>query len=254
MAPKSSSAAAARAPVHYELFADLQRQNGHLRLLNWGFLCGIAVLITALILMALRPMPAVRVNTDGSPELLSALSPLNAPRPEEAEFVAKTVAGYLLELTSGSVQRDLSKATNLMTADFQRAYLEKVAKDPALAALEKGNVRSVLEFDPSRTTIRAEKDPKGGHPTKYFVELAARLRVYRADVLTSPLATRYLAIRETLLVVPRGPKTLSGLLVQWFDKEAVEPPKGAPIVDANPLSPVPGPSLATHPAPETATR
>lgn len=252
MTTKPASAAAA--PVHYELFADLQRQNRHLRLLNWVSLCGAAALIGVLVLMALRPMPAVRVNSDGSPEIMNALSPVNAPRPEEAEFVAKTVAGHLLELTSGSVQRDLSKATTLMTADFQRAYLDKVAKDPALAALEKGNVRSVLEFDPSRTTIRAEKDPKDGHPTKYFVELAARLRVYRADVLTAPLATRYLAIRETLLVVPRGPKTLSGLLVQWFDKEAVEPPKGAPLVDANPLSPVPGPALAAQPSPEIPTR
>lgn len=254
MATKPTSAAATRAPVHFELFADLQRQNGHLRKLNYVMLGGLAVLVLALILMAIRPMPAVRVNTDGSPEILSSLSPVNAPRPEEAEFVAKTVAGHLLELTSGSVQRDLAKATTLMTSDFQRAYLDKVAKDPALAALEKGNVRSVLEFDPSRTQIRAEKDPKDGHPIKYFVELAGRLRVYRADVLTAPLATRYLAIRETLLVVPRGPKTLSGLLVQWFDKEAVEPPKGAPIVDANPLTPVPGPTLATQPAQETAAR
>ena len=89
-----------------------------------------------------------------------------------------------------------------------------------------------------------EKDPRDGRPIKYFVELASRLRVYRADVLTSPLATRYLVIRVTLVVVPRGPKTLSGLLVSWFDKESVEAPKGAPIVDANPLTPPPGPTLA----------
>ncbi len=233
-----------KAPVHYELFADLQKQNGHLRrnnILHWAF---DALLVVTLVLTTFRPMVAVRINNDGSPEILSALAPVNAPGPEEAEFVAKTVAAHLLELTSGSVQRDLAKATALMTAEFQHVYLDKVSKDEALGAIEKGNVRSALEFDPKQTVIRAQKD-KAGRPVKYFVELAGRLRVYRADVLTAPLATRYLAIRSTLLVVPRGPKTLSGLLVEWFDKESVESPR-SPTVDANPLTPPPGPALA-HP-------
>jgi hypothetical protein len=242
----------ARVPVHYELFADLARQNSHLRKLNYVMLGGWALLVLALILLSLRPLTAVRVHTDGSPELLSSLSPVNAPGPEEAEFVAKLASNQLLELTSGSVQRDLGKATSLMTAEFQRVYLDKVSKDPALTAIEKGNVRSVLDFDAKKTNIRVERDPKDNKPLRYFVELSGRLRVYRADVLTAPLATRFLAIRVTLLVVPRGPKTLSGLLVSWFDKESVEPPKGDPTVDANPLSPAPGPTLAAPPAPETA--
>lgn len=236
-------AQAPKAPVHYELYADLARQNRHLRALSFTMLGAVLVAVVAMVLLSLRPLTAVRVNADGSPELLNALAPINAPGPEEAEFIAKTVATQLLELTSGSVQRDLAKATALMTADFQRVYLEKVSKDPALGALESGNVRSVIEYDPGRTVIRAEKDADG-RPAKYFVELAARLRVYRADVLTAPLATRYLAIRVTLMVVPRGPRTLSGLLVHWFDKEAVEAPKGAPMVDSNPLTPPPGPQLA----------
>ncbi len=231
-----------KASVHYELFADLQKQNGHLRrnnLIHWGF---DALLVSALVLMTFRPMPAVRVDGDGSPELLDALAPLNAPAPEEAEFVSRMVATHLLELTSGSVQRDLTRATSLMTADFQHVYLEKVGKDPALGAIEKGNVRSVLDFEPKGTTVRAQKD-KDGRPIKYFVELSGRLRVYRADVLTAPLTTRYLAIRTTLLVVPRGLNTLSGLLVEWFDKQPIEPPR-TPSVDANPLTPPPGPALA----------
>jgi hypothetical protein len=237
-------------PVHYELWADLKRQNGHLRALNYVMLGGWALLVVALILLSLRPLMAVRVHTDGSPELLSSLAPINAPGPEEAEFVAKLASTQLLELTSGSVQRDLAKASALMTAEFQRVYLDKVSKDPALTAIEKGNVRSVLDFDAKKTNIRVERDSKDNKPLKYFVELAGRLRVYRADVLTSPLATRFMVIRVTLLVVPRGPRTLSGLLVSWFDKESVEAPRGDPSVDANPLTPAPGPALAPAPTSE----
>ena len=234
---------APRSPVHYELYADLAHQNTHLRRNNWLHWGVHLAFVAVLLLTSMRPLAAVRVQSDGTPELLNALAPVNAPGPEEAEYVSKTVATHLLELTSGSVQRDLSKAMQLMTAEFQRVYNDKVSKDQTLAALEKGNVRSVLDFDPSKTSIRAEKD-KDGRPSKYYVELAGRLRVYRADVLTAPLAIRYLAIRTTLLVVPRSPKTLSGLLLSWFDKESVEAPKGAPTVDSNPLaSPVPGPAL-----------
>jgi hypothetical protein len=146
------------------------------------------------------------------------------------------VATHLLELTSGSVQRDLAKGMALMTASFQRVYSDRVLKDETLAAIEKGNVRSILDFDPKATEIRGEKDDKG-RPTRYFVQLAGRLRLYRADFLTAPVATRHLAIRTTLVVVPRGPKTLNGLLVEWFDKESVpDAQSGAPAPDPNPLS------------------
>ena len=239
----AATSTARKTSVHYELYADLARQNAHLRRNNWLHWGVHLTLVAVFLLTMMRPLAAVRVNLDGSPELLNALAPVNAPGPEEAEYVSRSVATHLLELTSGSVQRDLAKAMSLMTANFSRTYQEKVSKDQALGALEKANVRSVLDFDPSRTAIRAEKD-RDGRPTKYFVELAGRLRVYRGDVLTVPLAVRYMNIRTTLLVVPRGPKTLSGLLVEWFDKEPVEAPRGGPSVDTNPLSPVPGPPLA----------
>ena len=223
------------APKQYELWADLARQNGHLRRNNYIHWAVDVALVTALALISFRPMTAVRVMTDGSAEVIGPLTPLNAPAPEEAEHVSRLVATHLLELTSGSVQRDLAKGMALMTASFQRVYSDRVLKDETLAAIEKGNVRSILDFDPKATEIRGEKDDKG-RPTRYFVQLAGRLRLYRADVLTAPIATRYLAIRTTLVVVPRGPKTLNGLLVEWFDKEAVPAQSGAPAPDPNPLS------------------
>ncbi len=229
-------------PVHYELFHDLQRQNAHLRRNNWLHWIVQIAFVALFVLIMLRPLSAVRVNPDGSPEMLSTVPSVNYPGPEEAEYVSRQISTHLLELTSGSVQRDLAKGFALMTAQFQSVYQKKVTDDPTLASLEKGNVRSVLDFDATKTTIRAEKDGKG-LPTKYFVELVGRLRVYRADVLTGPLAVRYLALRTTLLLVPRSKNTLNGLLVDWFDKEVIEAPKGAPTVDANPLSPAPGPRL-----------
>ncbi len=230
------------APKQYELWADLARQNEHLRRNNYIHWAATLLLAGALALVSFRPMTAVRVTADGSAEVIGPLTPLNAPAPEEAEQVSRLVAMHLLELTSGSVQRDLTKGMALMTASFQRLYSDRVVKDETLAAIEKGNVRSVLDFDTKATEIRSEKDEKG-RLTKYFVQLAGRLRLYRADVLTAPLATRHLAIRTTLVVVPRGPKTLNGLLVEWFDKEAVPAPRDAPAVNSNPLSSPIGPML-----------
>jgi hypothetical protein len=232
------------APKQYELWADLARQNAHLRRNNYIHWAALLLLVGALVLVSFRPMAAVRVASDGSAEVIGPLTPISVPAPEEAEHVSRLVATHLLELTSGSVQRDLAKGMALMTASFQRVYSDRVMKDETLAAIEKGNVRSVLDFDAKATEIRSEKDDKG-RPSKYFVQLAGRLRLYRADVLTAPLATRYLHIRTTLVVVPRGPKTLNGLLVEWFDKEAGPTPPGPPSVDSNPLSSPPRlPTLA----------
>ncbi len=231
------------APKQYELWADLARQNAHLRRNNYIHWAATLLLVGALTLISFRPMTAVRVTSDGAAEVIGPLTPVNSPAPEEAEYVSRVLATHLLELTSGSVQRDLAKGMALMTASFQHVYADRVLKDETLAAIEKGNVRSVLDFDSKATEIRSEKDDKG-RPSKYFVQLAGRLRLYRADVLTTPIATRHLAIRTTLLIVPRGPKTLSGLLAEWFDKEPVPGPRDAPAVDSNPLSPPHSSTLA----------
>ena len=63
MAAKTPSAP--KAPVHYELYAELAIQLRHSRLMNRISLAGIAFLVLAVILVSMRPLTAVRVNGDG---------------------------------------------------------------------------------------------------------------------------------------------------------------------------------------------
>lgn len=222
-------------PTHYELWADLSVQNRHLRRNNWLHWAVHLLLVVAVVLIAFRPLVAIRVDTLGKATLLDAMSTTNQPGPEEAQHVTQLAGQYLLEVTSGSVQRDLGKAMSLMTVDFARAYRDKVKDDTTLALLEKGNIRTQLTFEPQSIEVRAQKDGEG-RVTKYFVTEAARLDVYRADVLTAPLVTKSLVIRTTLLVVPRSPTTLNGLLVDFFEKEFFEAPK-TPTVTTTPTPP-----------------
>ncbi|NTX67627.1 hypothetical protein HUA74_43970 [Myxococcus sp. CA051A] len=207
-------------PDQFELWADLQRSNKHLRRFLYTLLAALLVLVLALVLTTFRPLLAVRVDSLGRADLVEVLSPANAPGPEEAEHVSRLMAGYLLELTSNSVARDLGKAYGLMTTDFASAYAAKAKEDPTLTAIEKGNLRSQLVLEPQATRVRVEKD--GDRPKTYFVELGGRLDVYRADVLTAPLLSTPVLIRVTLLVVPRGPRTLNGLLVAYFEREVIK--------------------------------
>lgn len=224
-------------PDQFELWADLAEQNKHLRRNNW-FHWGVhLLLVVAFALSSMRPMTAIRVDQLGKAELVSNVAQSNGPGPEEAEHVTRLTAHYLLDVTSGAVARDLSKAMALMTADFQRAYREKVKEDATLAALEKGNVRAETSFDPKFTQVKAEKD-RDGRVQRYFVQLNGKLDVYRADVLTAPLLTREVTVRATLLVVPRTPATLNGLLVEFFEKDYLDAPKAAPTLNTSPL-PVP---------------
>jgi hypothetical protein len=221
-------------PTQYELWADLSLQNRHLRRNNWLH-WGIHLLLVLLVAaMAFRPITAIRVDSLGKATLVDAVAPENAPGPEEAQHVSQLVSQYLLEVTSGSIQRDLGKALALMTLDFGQAYREKVKDDPSLAALEKGNVRTQLAFDAGGVEVKVAKDEQG-RVQKYFVTQVARLDVFRADVLTAPVLSRPLVIRTTLLVVPRSRGTLNGLLVDFFEKEFLEEKRGTPTLSTTPL-------------------
>lgn len=234
----------AKDPSQYELWADLAKQNKHLRRNNWFHWFVHLILVFSLFLSFNRPLMAIRVDQLGQAQLVNtANATVLEPGPEEAQQLSRTFSQYLLEVTSGSVARDLSKALGLMTAQFQRAYREKAQNDPTLAALEKGNIRSELTFDDAGTQIKAERDPKGGL-TRYFVTLSGTLKIFRADILTAPLFTRPIVIRTTLLVVPRSPRTLNGLLVDFFEKEVVETPRSPTDLNVNPLA-VPQPAAAT---------
>jgi len=218
----------------YELWADLSLQNKHLRRNNWLHWAVHLFLVTLVAAMAFRPLTAIRVDTLGKATLVDAMAPVNAPGPEEAQHVSQLLSQYLLEVSSGAVQRDLGKALGLMTQQFGQAYREKVKDDPSLAGIEKGNIRTQLTFDPQGTEVKVQRDEQG-KPTKYFVTQLARLDVFRADVLTAPVMSRPVAIRTTLLVVPRSRGTLNGLLADFFEKEFLEEKKGAPTVTTTPL-------------------
>lgn len=221
-------------PSQYELWADLSLQNKHLRRNNWLHWAVHLVLVVLTAAMAFRPLMAVRVDSLGNASLVEALQPANAPGPEEAQHVSQLVSQYLLEVTSGSVQRDLGKALALMTLDFGQAYRAKVKDDPTLAALEKGNVRTQLTFDPAGAEVKLQKDEQG-RAQKFFVTQLARLDVFRADVLTAPILSKPLVVRTTLLVVPRSRGTLNGLLVDYFEKEFLEEKPGTPTLSTTPL-------------------
>ena len=226
-------------PEQYELWADLSLQNKHLRRNNWVHWAAHLFLVLALVLAAIRPMTAIRVDHFGRAELVSGILPSNSPGPEEAEHITRLLSSHLLEVTSGAVARDLQKALGLMTSDFARAYRQKTNEDTSLALLERGNVRTQVSFDSKFTEVKAEKDG-AGRVTKYFVQLFGQAEVYRADVLTAPLLARQVRVRATLLVVPRTPNTLNGLLVDYFEKDFVtEDVDSPPPINSTPLLAVP---------------
>lgn len=223
-----------KTPTQYELWADLALQNRHLRRNNWLHWAVHGALVFLVAVMAFRPLVAIRVDSLGRASLAESVAPANGPGPEEAQHVSQLVSQYLLEVTSGAVQRDLGKALGLMTVPFGQAYREKVKDDTALAALDKGNVRTALTFDADSTEVKAQKDEQG-RVVKYFVTQLARLDVFRADVLTAPVLSRPVVLRTTLIVVPRSRGTLNGLLVDFFEKEFLEERKAAPSLTTTPL-------------------
>ncbi len=232
-----------KSPMQFELWDDVARAGRFHKCFNLVFLAVIVLLAGALVLLATRPLLAVRVDQFGRAELVGNVLPTAAPGPEEAEHVSRLVSTYLLEVTSGSVQRDLSKALALMTQRFSRAYRDVVKEDPSLAKLEQGNVRTALTFDPAQTQVKMTPDEQG-RPARYFVQLGGVLEAFRQDAYGAPLMKRPVVVRATLLVVPRSPATLNGLLVEHLEKEFPETPVAPPSLSASPVPPGPAPKGA----------
>lgn len=224
----------------FELWDDVTRAGRFHRRLNLVFVAVILLLTGALVLLATRPLLAVRVDQLGRAELVGNVLPTTAPGPEEAEHVSRLVSTYLLEVTSGSVQRDLGKALALMTQRFSRAYRDVVKEDPTLAKLEQGNLRTSLTFDPALTQVKMTPDEQG-RPARYYVQLGGVLEAFRQDAYGAPLMKRPVVVRATLLVVPRSPATLNGLLVEHLEKDFPEAPAASPSLSASPLPPGPAP-------------
>lgn len=224
-------------PLHYDLWANLAVQNRHLRRTNWLHWGVHLLLVAAVVLMATRPLMAVRVDTLGAASVLDPIAPANAPGADEAEHVARLISQYLLEVTSGSIARDLGKAYALMTPEFERAYRAKVQDDKLLPLLEKGSLRTQLTFEDGATEVRAQSDGDA-RPTRYFVTLAARLAIFPAELNTAPVMIKDLTVRVTLAAVPRTPRTLNGLLVDWFDKQVLEAP-ASNTVNVSPIGAAP---------------
>jgi len=220
----------------FELWDDVTRAGRFHRRLNLVFVAVILLLTGALVLLATRPLLAVRVDQLGRAELVGNVLPTAAPGPEEAEHVSRLVSTYLLEVTSGSVQRDLGKALALMTQRFSTAYRDVVKEDPTLAKLEQGNLRTALAFDPAQTQVKMVPDEQG-RPARYYVQLGGVLEAFRQDAFGAPLMKRPVVVRTTLLVVPRSPAALNGLLVEHLEKEFPEASPAAPSLSASPLPP-----------------
>jgi hypothetical protein len=218
----------------FELWGSLEKQNRHLRRNNYLHWIVHIILVAAIFLVFTRPPLAIRIDKLGRAELVDTASGIaSQPTPEEAEHVARLFACHLLEVTSGSVRRDIEKALALMTVNFERAYREKLRDDPMPAAIDRANVRTELSFDDGATEVKAQKDERG-RVTRYFVTLQARMDLFRADVLTRPFFTRNVLIRTTLITVPRTKRTLNGLLVDFFEKTVLEPANPAQV-SANPI-------------------
>lgn len=224
--------------THFELWADVARAARFHKRFNLVLLAVIVLLAGALVLLATRPLLAVRVDQLGRAELVGNVLPTAAPGPEEAEHVSRLVSTYLLEVTSGSVQRDLGKALALMTQRFSTAYRDLVKQDPTLAKLEQGNLRTALTFDPAQTHVKTVPDEQG-RPARYYVQLGGMLEAFRQDAYGAPLMKRPVIVRATLLVVPRSPATLNGLLVEHLEKEFPETPAAPPTLSASPVPPGP---------------
>lgn len=188
----------------------------HAEMLRW--ISGLLILVLffmsiAILIVARKPPVVIRVDEIGNAVVIRDLETNNAPSDVEITAFAKNFLRAYLELNSLTVQKDLSRALNMMTKKYQAAHVRELRADNFLKKIIQANIQTQLEF--KNVVITSQM------PMRAYLDV-------RAITSTTPLEdshatpTRHgLISKLTLVFVPRTEMTSNGLLVEDYRQQMV---------------------------------
>ena len=188
----------------------------HAEILRWLlFVCIIAVLFLSItvVIVSRKPPVVVRVDEIGNARVIQDLETNNTPADVEITAYAKEFLRAYLELNSLTVQKDLTRALNMMTKKYQQAHLRELQAEGFLKKIINANIQTQIEIRDISITSKM--------PARVYLDV-------RGITSTTPLedphatATKHGFLSKlTLVLVPRTELTPNGLLVEDYRQEII---------------------------------
>jgi hypothetical protein len=229
MAPKAPD------PAHFELVVALKKSVTRAWLVTLLLAFTTSLALAALFLQSSKPIPVVyRPDSihDGNQVILAGGQELPTREIDAKRFLIKS--GALLHgWSSGSVVRDLTAATLLMTTRWRKLFADEVqrvidvpseisadGKETQLGYYAGLKVRNTLDWQ--WDSISCERND-----TKREWGCYARVLVETQPLLGDPLPNpprKNLIVRATFAEVPVTRTTIDGLLIDFWDQRDADAP------------------------------
>ncbi len=209
----------------------------HAETLRWILIILVMCIIFLSIvsLRAMRKAPIViRVDEVGHAEIIPDLTVNNVPSDVEIMAFAKDFLRSYIELNSLTVQKDLTRALNMMTKKYQSAHLRELKDAKFLPKIIQANIQTQMEIKDLAMTTRS--------PTKIYLDVRGITSTTPLEDPNAPASKHGFIAKLTLAFVPRTERTPNGLLVDDYRQQIVPLeellgsqkvlPKGAPGQEA----------------------
>ncbi len=188
----------------------------HAETLRWlvVFLIFAVVLLSISTLVAMRKPPVViRVDGVGGAAIIKDLPVNNQPSDVEITAYSKDFLRAYLEVNSLTVQKDLTRALNMMTKRYQSAHLRELTKDHFLQDIVRANIQSSVEIKSLALTTRT--------PSRVYVDVRGIISTSPLEDNGAPPTKKGFISKLTLAYVPRTERTPNGILIDDYRQQVV---------------------------------
>jgi hypothetical protein len=130
----------------YEVWGDLEAQNNTLKLILFGLLFALIVLLFLSFFGMRKPPVVIRVNDVGNAEAISDYATNSAISKPELFYFAKLFIQKFTEYNSYTISTDLSEAFSLMTQNYQKIAKKEVIDSNLVSQIGKASIHSTIEI------------------------------------------------------------------------------------------------------------
>lgn len=178
---------------------------------RWVLFALVALLVImsfAYVRASSKPPVVIRVDQLGNAAALSDYKANNAVLDVEVGAFAKDFVRSIVEVNSYTISKDLARALNMMTRQFQSAHKKKLSDGQYVSKIKKAKIQRELEIE--RLVIT------GRTPEGYELDVRGILSTSPLSDTVAPKDRSGLMGQLYIIKVPRGEFTPHGLLVSNF--------------------------------------
>lgn len=169
----------------------------------------LAVMAVAFVRASAKPPVVIRVDEIGNAEAISDYATNNAVMDVEVNAFAKDFVKSIVEVNSYTISKDLARALNMMTRQFQEAHRKKLAEGQYVMKIKNAKIQREMEIDRLAITART--------PEGYELDVRGILSTSPLGDVNAPKDRGGLMGQLYIVNVPRAALTPYGLLVSNFN-------------------------------------